>query len=190
MNIPNAVNEIDLSTGYLSSNDLRTAIGLVPLVSLDLVISDTLGRVLVGFRLNSPARGTWFTPGGRIRKGEGLGAAMLRIAMVELGMPKEGASVVVQRALLMGAWDHFYPDAAFSPTVNTHYVNLPYAASLSEAEVNALNLPVGEQHGHWQWLPLAQAADTVHEHVKPYVAWLQARAPSAAPVSPYLVHAA
>ena len=90
----------------------------------------------------------------------------------------------------MGAWDHFYPDAAFSPTVPTHYVNLPYAARLSEAEVSALGLPVGEQHGHWQWLPLAQAADTVHEHVKPYVAWLRARAPGSAIVSPYLVHAA
>ena len=55
----------------------------------------------------------------------------------------------------------------------------------------ALTLPEGsEPDGHWQWLPLEQAADAVHQHVKPSVAWLQARAPGAAPVSPYLVHAA
>jgi len=176
--------------GLLPLAQFQQAVAALPLVSVDWVLTNPAGELLVGQRLNAPARGTWFTPGGRIRKGEPLAAALRRVAAEELGLPEERALALAQRGDPMGAWDHFYPDAAFSPTVPTHYVNLPYAARLSQAEVNALNLPVGEQHGHWQWLPLAQAADTVHEHVKPYVAWLQARAPSAAPVSPYLVHAA
>lgn len=176
--------------GLLPLAQFQQAVAALPLVSVDWVLTNPAGELLVGLRLNAPARGTWFTPGGRIRKGEPLAVALLRVAAEELGLADERAGALAQRGEPMGAWDHFYPDAAFSPTVPTHYVNLPYAARLSEAEVNALNLPVGEQHGHWQWLPLAQAADTVHEHVKPYVAWLQARAPGAAPVSPYLVHAA
>ena len=176
--------------GLLPLAQFQQAVAALPLVSVDWVLTNPAGELLVGQRLNAPARGAWFTPGGRIRKGEPLAAALRRVAAEELGLADEPAGALAQRGEPMGAWDHFYPDAAFSLTMPTHYVNLPYAANLSEAEVNALGLPVGEQHGHWQWLPLAQAADTVHEHVKPYVAWLQARAPGAAPVSPYLVHAA
>lgn len=176
--------------GLLPLAQFQQAVAALPLVSVDWVLTNPAGELLVGQRLNAPARGAWFTPGGRIRKGEPLAVALRRVAAEELGLADERAGALAQRGEPMGAWDHFYPDAAFSPTVPTHYVNLPYAARLSEAEVNALNLPVGEQHGHWQWLPLSQAADTVHEHVKPYVASLQARAPGAAPVSPYLVHAA
>lgn len=177
-------------SGLLPLAQFQQAVAALPLVSVDWVLTNPAGELLVGQRLNAPARGTWFTPGGRIRKGEPLVAALRRVAAEELGLADEPAGALAQRGEPMGAWDHFYPDAAFSPTVPTHYVNLPYTARLSQAEVNALSLPVGEQHGHWQWLPLAQAADTVHEHVKPYVAWLQARAPGAAPVSPTLVHAA
>jgi colanic acid biosynthesis protein WcaH len=176
--------------GLLPLTQFQQAVAALPLVSVDWVLTNPAGELLVGQRLNAPARGAWFTPGGRIRKGEPLAAALRRVAAEELGLADEPAGALAQRGEPMGAWDHFYPDAAFSPTVPTHYVNLPYAARLTEAEVSALELPVGEQHGHWQWLPLAQAADTVHEHVKPYVAWLQGHAPGAAPVSPYLVHAA
>lgn len=176
--------------GLLPLAQFQQAVAALPLVSVDWVLTNPAGELLVGQRLNAPARGAWFTPGGRIRKGEPLAAALRRVAAEELGLADERAGALAQRGEPMGAWDHFYPDSAFSPTVPTHYLNLPYAAHLSAAEVSALGLPVGEQHGHWQWLPLAQAADTVHEHVKPTVAWLQARAPGAAAVSPYQVHAA
>ena len=168
--------------GLLPLAQLQQAVAALPLVSVDWVLVNPAGELLVGQRLNAPARGSWFTPGGRIRKGEPLGAALRRVAAEELGLAEERAASLAQCGELMGAWDHFYPDAAFSPTVPTHYVNLPYAARLTEAEVNALGLPMGEQHGHWQWLPLAAAADRVHEHVKPYVAWLQARSVEATPL--------
>lgn len=161
--------------GLLPLAQFQQSVAALPLVSVDWVLTNPAGELLVGQRLNAPARGAWFTPGGRIRKGEPLAAALQRVAAEELGLTEERAGALAQRGELMGAWDHFYPDAAFSPTVPTHYVNLPYAARLSEAEVNALGLPVGEQHGHWRWLPLAHAEQQVHAHVQPYVAWLQAR---------------
>lgn len=165
----------DAALGFLPQGQFELAVGALPLVSVDWVLTNPAGELLVGQRLNAPARGTWFTPGGRVRKGEALAAALQRVAREELGAPLALVPALLQRGQLMGAWDHFYPDAAFSPTVPTQYVNLPYWAALSAAEVAALRLPVGEQHGHWQWLAPAQAAALVHENVKPYVAWLQAR---------------
>ncbi|WP_286745065.1 NUDIX domain-containing protein, partial [Aquabacterium sp. UBA2148] len=47
----------------------------LPLVSIDLVLTDESNRLLLGLRRNAPARGWWFTPGGRIRKNEPLAAA-------------------------------------------------------------------------------------------------------------------
>jgi len=166
---------IEEPRGLLPLVQFQQAVAALPLVSVDWVLTNPAGELLVGQRLNAPALGTWFTPGGRIRKGEPLAVALRRVAAEELGLAEARAGALAQRGEPMGAWDHFYPDAAFSPTMPTHYVNLPYAARLSEAEVSALSLPVGEQHGHWQWLPLTQAAQQVHAHVQPYVAWLQAR---------------
>ena len=160
--------------GLLPLAQFQQAVAALPLVSVDWVLTNPAGELLVGQRLNAPARGTWFTPGGRVRKGEALAVAQQRVALEELGLPLANSAAWLARARLMGAWDHFFSDAAFSANVPTQYVNLPHWVALTEAEVAQLRLPVGEQHGHWQWMPLDQAAEAVHEYVKPYVAWLQA----------------
>lgn len=168
----------DGGSAWLSQADFEMAVTALPLVSVDWVLTDPAGDLLVGRRLNAPARGTWFTPGGRIRKGEALRSTLQRVAREELGANISLTEALMQRAVLIGAWDHFYPDSAFSPTVPTHYVNLPFAAALSDAEVGSLRLPEGEQHAHWRWIALARAAQEVHAHVQPYVAWLRERAAS------------
>ena len=170
------VSSAAVPAGLLPQAQFQEAVAALPLVSVDWVLTNPAGELLTGLRLNAPARGTWFTPGGRVRKGEPLASALQRVAADELGLSLEGAAELALRGEPMGAWDHFYPDSAFSPKVPTHYVNLPFFAGLSAAEVIALRLPIGQQHGHWQWLPLHQAAAVVQDNVKPYVAWLQARA--------------
>lgn len=167
---------VEVSSGMLPLAQFQQAVAALPLVSVDWVLTNPAGELLVGQRLNAPASGSWFTPGGRIRKGESLAAALRRVAAEELGLANEHAGAIAQRGELLGAWDHFYPDAAFSPTVPTHYVNLPYSVCLSETELKTLNLPVGEQHGRWQWITLQEATSLVHPYVKPYVDWLKARA--------------
>ncbi|WP_345740539.1 VanZ family protein [Hydrogenophaga aromaticivorans] len=167
--------EAEAPGGFLPRAQFQRAVAALPLVSVDWVLTNPAGELLVGQRLNAPARGTWFTPGGRVRKGEALAVAQQRVALEELGLPVANSATWLERARLMGAWDHFFSDAAFSASMPTQYVNLPHWLALSAAEVAQLRLPVGEQHGHWQWMPLDQAAEAVHEYVKPYVAWLQAR---------------
>lgn len=163
--------------GLLPMGQFQQAVAALPLVSVDWVLTNPAGELLVGQRLNAPARGPWFTPSGRVRKGEALSVAQQRVALEELGLPLANSAKWLTHARLMGAWDYFFSDAAFFANVPTHYVNLPHWVALTEAEVAQLRLPVGEQHGHWQWMPLDQAAEAVHECVKPYVAWLQARRP-------------
>src|SRR3990167_7910645 len=72
--------------GLLPLAQFQQAVAALPLVSVDWVLTNPAGELLVGQRLNAPARGTWFTPGGRIRKGEPLAAALRRVAAEEPGL--------------------------------------------------------------------------------------------------------
>ena len=168
MNPPSAA----LPAGLLPAPQFAAACEALPLVSIDLVLTDDAERLLLGLRRNAPARDWWFTPGGRIRKNEPLASARRRIAAEELGLPE----IAVRRATLMGAWDHFYPDSAFDPGISTHYVNLALWLPLDPDEIAALTLPAGdgEQHAAWQWMPLRQAEHDagVHAHVRAYAAWV------------------
>lgn len=131
----------------LSTMDAFTkAMDALPLVSVDWILTSPAKALLVGRRINAPARGTWFTPGGHIRKDGFTQAAQLRVAEQELGCPTFMAGALAQRASLMGAWDHLYPDSAFSNRVPTHYVNLPHHVPLTDEEVARLALPMGEHY--------------------------------------------
>lgn len=157
----------------LPASEFAAAVAALPLVSVDWVVTNPDGQLLLGQRINAPARGWWFTPGGRIRKNEALAQAMLRVGQDELGLAPDVCRQVLGKAWLMGAWDHFYPDSAFSASVSTHYVNLPHWLPLTWAEVALLKLPVGEQHSAWQWLPLANDAAQnllMHPYVRLYAA--------------------
>lgn len=161
-----------MTAPLLPAAQFAQACEALPLVSIDLVLTDPERRLLLGLRRNAPARDWWFTPGGRIRKNEALADARRRIAAEELGLPDDA----VRRAQLMGAWDHFYPDSAFNPQVSTHYVNMALWLPVSAGEVAALRLSEGpgEQHTAWRWLPLTQAIEdpAVHAHVRVYAAWV------------------
>ena len=159
--------------GWLAEAQFTATVAVVPLVSVDLCIIDATGRLLVGLRRNAPAQGYWFTPGARIRKNETIANAMVRLGQDELGLSAE----VVSRAVLMGAWDHFYADSRFDGAVSTHYVNLPSWISLSTEEASMLNASLQakqDQHDAWRWLT-ANEGDLdgrLHPYAHAYAVWL------------------
>ena len=59
---------------FLDKNTFSTVIASTPLVPIDLVVKNHQSQVLLGQRLNRPAQGFWFVPGGRILKNEFLDA--------------------------------------------------------------------------------------------------------------------
>ncbi len=144
----------------------RTVVSSTPLVSIDLVVENTNGELLLGLRNNRPAQGFWFVPGGRIMKNERLDAAFSRLAREELGLD-------VQRgdARLLGVYEHLYTDSVFGSEPDTHYVVLAYHLS---ADLDLKQLP-SEQHGDYQWLSLAEisSSERVHDNTRAYLGALQ-----------------
>ncbi|HCY63559.1 MAG TPA: NUDIX hydrolase [Oxalobacteraceae bacterium] len=164
------------AAGFISKAAFSNACNLLPLVSIDLVITcssfDQI-ELLLGLRNNRPAQNFWFTPGGRIRKNESWIAALKRIWCDEIDGPVE----MINRVAFMGAWDHFYKDSAYADNISTHYVNLPQWLHLTSEEVHALKLPKGknEQHSCWKWASLEDAITNhgVHPYARNYAEWVR-----------------
>ncbi|MCG7601006.1 GDP-mannose mannosyl hydrolase [Halomonas sp. McH1-25] len=151
---------------WLSEQTFRTVVESTPLVSIDLVIRNREGRILLGRRLNRPAQGFWFVPGGRIQKNEPLDEAFQRITKYELGQ------VFTRRqARLMGIYEHFYRDSVFGKEEempDTHYVVLGYSMFLPD-DFNLV--PPAIQHSDYRWWRRDEMTSSpeVHEYTQAYV---------------------
>jgi colanic acid biosynthesis protein WcaH len=146
---------------HLDREEFLQLVRHAPLVAIDLVVRDRLGRVLLGWRVNRPARDTWFVPGGRVYKGERLDAAFRRITAAELGRAWERAA-----ATFLGVFEHLYDDNGLDhPGVGTHYVVLAHGLHVDDD----LFLP-NTQHGAWCWMTPSElvANPTVHPNTRAY----------------------
>lgn len=151
---------------WLTAETFRTVVAATPLVSIDLVVQNSAGEILLGLRLNRPAQGCWFVPGGRILKNETLDAAFRRLTLDELGQAFERS-----QARLLDVYEHFYSDSVFGPAnaaPNTHYVVLGYQLTLPDEVM--LTLPV-DQHERYGWWSMAemQASAEVHDNTRAYL---------------------
>jgi colanic acid biosynthesis protein WcaH len=144
----------------LSNEQFLSIIDATPLVSIDLILCNERGEILLGKRTARPAQNFWFVPGGRIRKNERVRDALKRISLKELG-------VAIETATLMGAFDHIYPDNFLGqPGVNTHYVVLGYSFDWK----SSVPVKADEQHSELRWwtVPELLANAEVHENTKNY----------------------
>lgn len=150
-----------MSEGRLDQAIFATVVANAPLVSIDLIVIDDCGRVLLGYRRNRPAKDYWFVPGGRIYKNERLADAFSRIASDELGQ-----SFSMHQAQFIGPFEHHYPDSALDEAIATHYVVLGFCVRLT----NPLNNLPKTQHGGYRWLSVDELIldEQVHLHVKWY----------------------
>lgn len=147
----------------LPFDDFKTLVRIGPLVSIDLIVIDPAGCILVGRRENEPARGSWFVPGGSIKKSETLDAAFARLTTHELGVthPRHAAT-------FRGVYEHHY-ETNFSDepqAFGTHYIVLAYELRLTE---RLESLP-DDQHGEYRWMTPAQVLTEpdVHKNTRAY----------------------
>ena len=144
----------------LSNELFQTVITHTPLISIDLVVRNSSGEVLLGLRSNKPAKGFWFVPGGRIYKDEPLDKAFARLTKLELGQ-----SIPRGEATFLGVYEHFYQDNYFGEEFTTHYVVLAYELAIQTCDC----LP-HEQHEKYSWFnrECLLADRMVHANTKAY----------------------
>ncbi len=146
---------------WLEAEPFATIVKHTPLVSIDLIVRDASGRILLGMRANRPAQDFWFVPGGRINKNETIEAAFTRLVKVELGTFQS-----INEAHFLGVYQHFYDDNFSGTDFSTHYVVLAYELTI---DIALDDLPC-EQHSHYRWfdVDVLLDVDDVHENTKAY----------------------
>jgi colanic acid biosynthesis protein WcaH len=127
----------------------RTIVRHVPIVAVDLVVRHE-GGVVLGRRTTPPARGEWFVPGGRLRKGESIDDAVDRLAREELGV-----EVAVGRRL--GAYEHRWDESEFDDVATKQYVPVgvvvrprgdDFVPDDQHAELRVFDPPFPDFHPH------------------------------------------
>ncbi|SDI17905.1 colanic acid biosynthesis protein WcaH [Pseudomonas flavescens] len=148
---------------FLPTDTFKTVVASTPLVSIDLLVRNAEGELLLGERLNRPAQGSWFAPGGRILKNETLDAAFERLTGEELGQAFRR-----DQGRLLGVYEHFYDDSVFGEAPDTHYVVIAYALQLGAQQ--SLQ-PPSVQHGRYRWWPIEQIHDEprIHRNTRDYL---------------------
>jgi GDP-mannose mannosyl hydrolase len=146
----------------LADDDFAHIVQHAPLVSIDLIIRDPERNALLGLRVNEPAKGRYFVPGGVIWKNETISAAFARILKTETGLRVSFAD-----ARLLGVFEHFYETNRFNrPDFGTHYIVLAYELSLRHWP----SIEIDSQHSDVRWMSEAEilSAADVHPNTKAY----------------------
>ncbi|MVG13269.1 GDP-mannose mannosyl hydrolase [Aeromonas jandaei] len=145
----------------MDKTQFQQIVAVTPLISIDLIVRNELGQVLLGRRLNRPAQGFWFVPGGRVRKDERLNDAFWRLTEEELGIAASR-----ENARFLGPYEHFYADNFSGEDFSTHYVVLGYEV-LWQGHHNALPVSQHDQY-HWFYVNELLQDPGVHQHTKDY----------------------
>ena len=152
----------DVYDSVMCESDFTKSISMLPLISIDLIITNSEGLVLLGRRENRPAKGSWFVPGGRIRRMEDFESAFKRITNSELGI-----AFSLNDSRLLGIFEHMYEDSAFSGEVGSHYISIGLKMECGNLKIR--NLP-RIQHREYRWFKFEElfSDKLVHDRTKEF----------------------
>ena len=155
------IKSVKIKNGFTPEKSYLRVIEHSPIVSIDLIIFDHKGDVLLGKRQNNPAKNTWFVPGARLRKNEAMHVAIERIVDEELNIFLDGS-----KFNLIGAFNHVYGNNFCHDKFGTHYICFAYTISLDEP----IHLSPDAQHEELKWWQVEDAVKdpTVHNYTKNY----------------------
>ncbi|MBT4123945.1 MAG: GDP-mannose mannosyl hydrolase [Candidatus Pacebacteria bacterium] len=143
----------------LDKDTFSTVIQNTPLISIDLIVENKKGQILLGKRVNEPALGYWFVPGGRIFKDESLDDAFSRTVRDELGLALKRSDAVFDKT-----YEHFYKNNVFDDKFCTHYVVLAHKIKIDKLPM------LNNQHSDYKWFEVDELLQNknVHKYTKDY----------------------
>lgn len=153
----------------LAPDQYFTALSLTQLVSVDLIIMNKQGEILLGKRKNAPAKDYFFVPGCRVFKHEAIKSAVARCFREELGVAIDEINLT--------PWaisEHEYPDNFRDNSTSTHYLSLAFFKSLDK---NSIDWEIfANQHTEYLWLQPYQLLlhEKVHKFTKMFFDHTQA----------------
>jgi colanic acid biosynthesis protein WcaH len=127
--------------------------------SVDMIIFNNEGEVLLGKRNNEPAKNTWFVPGGKIQKFETLEQATKRKSKEELG-------IELNYEKELGVYCHNYTNNFVNEDFGTNFIVFAVTMTIHKT----INLDKDEQHNELRWWKIHDLlkSNEVHNYTKNY----------------------
>lgn len=137
------------------------------LISIDFLIRNKEGKILLGKRKISPAKGWYFVPGGRVYKNETLKEGANRVLMCETGL--KGLKLEPRCVS-----EHIYPEnfcGAKDNTgkiISTHYVCFAFDVDAESSSVDEKSFKLQHEDMIWVSPEDMGSRSDVHEYVRLY----------------------
>jgi len=151
----------------LSTEKYLSVVTFSQIVSVDLLVKNREGKILLGKRRNAPAQGYYFVPGGRVYKNETIKEGAYRMLQWELGLTDKNIALKARCVS-----EHIYEDNFChaidekGKSISTHYVCFGFDVDLDNIDMDTFK----SQHDDAIWLTPEEilSRDDVHEYVKLY----------------------
>lgn len=146
---------------FLNKADFSELVQKAPLIAIDLCIIKNRS-ILLGKRLNNPAKNCFFVPGGRVLKNEKIKDTTNRILEEETSFRFKDDIYLVS---FLGVFEHFYNDNFLdNEDFNTHYITIAYLIDYKNLVKIDLKKK-SEQHSEYIWLnPLKNDNKSINIH--------------------------
>ena len=118
----------------------REIISVIPIVCVDIVIRNQVGKVLLARRKNEPLKDQWWVIGGRIQSGESARQACIRKAYEEAGLE-------IVELQFLGFYEDVFDKNSFAVAKPYHTLSLVFEARTTTKQVVLLDA----QHSEWAW---------------------------------------
>ena len=134
---------------FLNEKSFKNIVKYSPIAAIDLCIFNDSKEILLGKRINHPAKSFFFVPGGRIRKGETLFISTQRILKSEINY--ETTEKDFNTFSLLGVFQHFYDENFCGDKLfTTHYIVVTFKVPLKSLyAINSENFK--DQHEEYIW---------------------------------------
>lgn len=139
-----------MSMTFIDHDLYRQILQSMPIACVDVaIVAD--GKVLLVRRKDDPARGQWWVPGGRVRKGETLKEAARRKALEEVGIPCHIGPIIHTDETI-------FPDGPYGVAI--HSINTCF---FLYPEANTHSIELDGHHEDAKWV------DAIDVDLHPYV---------------------
>ena len=129
-------------TDFIPTHIYNKIVKLIPIVSVEAAIQIN-GTFLLLKRNNQPAKGEWWFPGGRIKKGETLQQALIREVKEETGL-------TITQHKLINVYSRVFPER--------HDITIAYHCRAEKQEITLNN-------EHQEYKLLSNPPDGLHPYI-------------------------
>ena len=149
---------------FIKDSEWKICVQNVPIFAIDLIIYFNDRKLLMGKRINNPAKNYFFVPGGRILKNESRKDAFKRITKDEIGK-----SFDINKSKFLGIYEHFYSNSIWEGTnISTHYIVEARYLKFEKYNQNKFNL--SSQHSSLELIDLENYdPNLIHNYSLTYI---------------------